>query len=101
MADDRNPASKLLRDRAMAILRNTRAKIDPKLLSAMKDQLSPAAAPKKDTVFKREEPAPAPRPDPVPPKTESSSPEMIPVDRQKVAQIVLQYMKNREDKQKH
>lgn len=100
MADERNPASKILRERAMAILRNTRAKIDPKLLSAMKDQLSPAAMPKKDTVFKREEPQPETAAAPVP-KSESSSREMEPVDRQKVAQIVLQYMKNREDKQKH
>lgn len=83
----------------MAILRDTRAKIDPKLLSAMKDQLSPAMMQKKETVFKREEPVLKPAPAH---KAESpSSSDMEPVDRQKVAQIVLQYMKNREEKQKH
>jgi len=90
----------------MAILRETRAKIDPMLLSAMKDHLS-AAMPqpqgeptaKKETVFKREDvetalAAPLP-------ESQTVQPEMEPVDRQKIAQIVLQYMKNREDMQKH
>ncbi len=93
MSDKPNPASKIIRERALAILRNTRAQIDPALLSAMKEHLSGVTpSPKKETVFQREEP-------------KASTPVLKdgaePVDRQKIAQIVLQYMKNREENQKH
>ncbi len=102
----------------MAILRDTRARIDPGLLAAMKDHLSAimpqqamlkpdpaapvvppapkAAQPLKEGVFKREY---AEAPQPVPVADDRSGTE--PVDKQKIAQIVLQYMKNREDKIKH
>lgn len=93
------PGSRILRERAMKILRETRAGIDPALLSVMRERLSgmvpphmrpaPEVKPVSKPVFQSfDEPAPA----------ESTS---EPVDKQKVAQIVLQYMKNREEKQKH
>ena len=109
------PGSRILRERAMNILRETRAKIDPALLSAMKERLSSLVPPEmlppeshakaatppikpraqRDTVFKPEifpdEPALSPE----------LSANMEPVDKQKIAQIVLQYMKNREDLKKH
>lgn len=102
MTDKTNPigiGSRILRERAMAVLRETRAKIDPRLLLAMKDHLS-AVMPqpeegtdaKKETVFKREKEAV---------KAPVVSADVEPVDRQKIAQIVLQYMKNREDTRKH
>ncbi len=98
---EKNHVSRLIRDRAMAILRDTRAKIDPSLLAAMKDHLSavmPGGA------------APAPVNTPparekkfVPPVMEEAHapPEHEAVDKQKIAQIVMNYMKNRDDKQKH
>ncbi len=117
MSDRSEPAkaaSRIIRERAMAILRDTRARIDPVLLAAMKERLSavmpnpppsaePPAAPQpatfKEGLFKRDyktEEAPA---------KSASAPQMDsnmePVDKQKIAQIVLEYMKNREDKQKH
>ena len=101
------PGSRILRDRAMAVLRETRAKIDPLLLAAMKDRISsvmPAAAGadytprvERETVFKPQpimEEKPVPRPEGLPDNME-------PVDKQKIAQIVLHYMKNREEKSKH
>ena len=114
--DAAKAASRILRERAMAILRDTRSRIDPALLAAMKERLSPAAGVNpppeqgrggepqlKQGLFKR---------DYKPPSGQVSQPEvfaedqvdengMVPVDRQKIAQIVLQYMKNREDQQKH
>ena len=112
--DAAKAASRILRERAMAILRDTRARIDPALLAAMKERLSPAAAqPAKESetpipalkqgLFKREYGL-APTADallsaPVEDIVDENG--MVPVDRQKVAQIVLQYMKNREDRQKH
>lgn len=98
----------------MAILRDTRAKIDPALLAAMKEKLSGAIqvppqsetneAPLKQGLFKRDykdpETAVANTPEPLP-EEEVDENGMVPVDKQKIAQIVLQYMKNREDKQKH
>lgn len=113
--DPTKAASRILRERAMAILRDTRAKIDPALLSAMKERLSPMAAgmapPKEETkaapplkqgVFKRDyKPVPAQAPEAPPAGDVVDENGMVPVDRQKIAQIVLQYMKNREDKQKH
>lgn len=157
-----SPVSRLIRERAMAILRDTRSKIDPKLLDAMKDHLTavmpagsipgtpdadmplsgrttaepgkapkaaaPAAAAayrqtsaavkpptqtaeKKDSfsaVMKMQE-TPAAK---APPVSQPSYPakmldapsgpsETEPVDRQKIAQIVLEYMKNREEGHKH
>jgi len=97
---ENNHVSRIIRDRAMAILRDTRAKIDPQLLAAMKDHLSSIM----------------PKPPPTPPQKPGAETKFIPpmmedavappsthepVDKQKIAQIVLHYMKNREDKQKH
>ncbi len=98
----------------MAILRDTRARIDPALLAAMKETLSrampnppptatesPVAAARpvfKEGLFKREYKSEAPA-EPVPVQEVGSG--MEPVDKQKIAQIVLEYMKNREDKQRH
>lgn len=118
--DPTKAASRILRERAMAILRDTRAKIDPALLAVMKERLSSAMPkemmpppsvqekappPLKDGLFKREYKAPVRETAPAVPATpavdEADENGMVPVDRQKIAQIVLQYMKNREDKQKH
>lgn len=96
----------------MAILRDTRARIDPALLAVMKDKLSAGVVPQKPVekepqplkqgLFKRDYKTPEPpataTPTPVDTADEYG---MVPVDKQKIAQIVLQYMKNREDKQKH
>lgn len=111
MADKSEPAkaaSRIIRDRAMAILRDTRARIDPALLAVMKETLSrampnpppadeaqvAAAPPLKEGLFKREYKSDTP----TVPEPDSG---LEPVDKQKIAQIVLEYMKNREDKQKH
>lgn len=159
--DPTKAASRILRERALAILRETRSKIDPALLSAMKERLSPMAAAMKPpspqaqpipgaqaqpqsqfqpqaqslaqagphvrspSAAPEEKPAPALKQGlfkrdykPVPEESATNerakaghasvAPEdiadengMVPVDRQKIAQIVLQYMKNREDGQKH
>lgn len=104
MTDNKNKGvgSKILRDRAMAVLRDTRAKIDPQFLAAMKEKFSSfgpssvgAAKPEPDekTVYPKNrfaDESPLPMDD----KTE-------PVDKQKIAQIVLNYMKNRPDQSKH
>ncbi len=111
------PGSRILRERAMNILRETRAKIDPLLLSAMKDRLSstlpPEMRPKEDVSKPAEKPVPRSQREtvfkpeifpeqPAPETAAGSLPDgMEPVDRQKIAQIVLQYMKNREDLKKH
>ncbi len=120
------PGSRILRERAMNILRETRAKIDPQLLAHMKERLSKAMPPngmapppqsppatgaaevpppRKETVFKPEPPRgtvpPVPEPEKKPPASSASGPEMEPVDRQKIAQIVLEYMKQRQETQKH
>jgi len=103
-------ASRIIRDRAMAILRDTRARIDPALLAVMKETLSrampnpppvadaPVATHLKEGLFKREYKSEAPAK--ATPVQEADS-GMEPVDKQKIAQIVLEYMKNREDKQRH
>lgn len=91
----------------MAILRETRAKIDPRLLDALKDRIgetmphmtgvSHTPRAERETVFKPEQKF-------VPPVMEEvlpSSGNTEPVDKQKIAQIVLQYMKYRQDQQKH
>lgn len=107
--NDRNksPASRIIRDRAMAVLRETRAKIDPKLLEAMKDHLTGAMAAGQ---MKQAGPSPAKGAKDTAPQTVFPSrkfddvpenPKTEAVDRQKIAQIVAQYMKNREDSQKH
>lgn len=104
MTDDKNRSvgSKILRDRAMAVLRDTRAKIDPQFLAAMKEKFSSfgpsqmgAVASQKNekTVYPKN-------------KFADESPVMVddktePVDKQKIAQIVLNYMKNRPDQSKH
>lgn len=109
---EKNHVSKVIRERAMAILRETRAKIDPRLLDALKERIGEtmpdmAKAPaessvhvpraERKTVFKPEEKF-------VPPMMEevaAPSSNTEPVDKQKIAQIVLQYMKHRENMQKH
>ncbi len=113
--DPTKAASRIIRERAMAILRDTRSRIDPALLAAMKERLSPhmppeqqttkSEAPLKQGLFKRDYKPVTPPAEP--PKAEAPLMDvadengMVPVDRQKIAQIVLQYMKNREDGQKH
>lgn len=160
-----SPVSRLIRERAMTILRETRAKIDPQLLNAMKEHLTAAmpqvagvGAPKADpdmplssgggakpanaadatlSIPKASAPAAAAAYRATPSKPASFSQELSsvikttpekktieqaetkvaypsktieeissekvtePVDKQKIAQIVLQYMKNREEKSKH
>jgi hypothetical protein len=103
---EKSHVSKVIRERAMAILRDTRAKIDPRLLDALKDRIGEsmpdmakeAQTPRaeRDTVFKKEEKF-------IPPVLEEAAPPSNnePVDKQKIAQIVLQYMKHRQDIQKH
>ena len=104
-----NPGSRFIRERAMKVLRETRAKIDPALLAVMKERLSPISG---------QASAPPPTAPPLPATNaradhetvKSFSPQQFspssqetaePVDRQKIAQIVLQYMKNREDGSRH
>lgn len=104
---ERGHVSKVIRERAMAILRETRAKIDPRLLDAMKDRIgetmphlaghSHTPRAERETVFKREEKFVPPVMDEPPQAPDNSEA----VDKQKIAQIVLQYMKHREDLQKH
>lgn len=106
----------------MALLRETRSKIDPRLLNAMKDHLSAVISSQQqpphthDSASKEsgEVPATSPQPelkkpspkDPVTPvyplrnfdsEEKAALKESEPVDRQKIAQIVLQYMKHREE----
>lgn len=121
-------------EHAMQVLRETRAKIDPELLSLMKKRISdaglaePPAPPKKKpqnpdetkSVFAEKNvealtvKKPAPKASAVqgasayagaatvktdtPKKEATSGPEMVPVDRQKVAAIVMEYMRLREEK---
>jgi hypothetical protein len=84
---ERGTGSRILRERAMKTMRETRAKIDPRLLEAMKERLSPASVPSKPVY-----PAEALRP---------ATPESEAVDKEKIAQIVMNYMKNREEKNRH
>lgn len=108
------PGSRIIRERAMAVLRDTRAKIDPRLLAAMKERLSSmmppqqGAEPVKNDVFgelknatPKAEAAPISEKIVYPSKRLPEESTSEPVDRQKISQIVLQYMKNREEKQKH
>lgn len=104
---ERGHVSKVIRERAMAILRETRAKIDPRLLDAMKDRIgetmphlagnSHTPRAERETVFKPEEKFVPPVMEEILPASANSEA----VDKQKIAQIVLQYMKYREDQQKH
>ena len=127
----RGVGSKILRDRAMAVLRDTRAKLDPQFLSAMRDHLSmlmssgmgkPSLG--KDEDVKNSKPPSFADEMKAQNKTETASlkssapssypvqsfddlPEIKnddksePVDQQKIAKIVLEYMKNRQDGQRH
>jgi len=118
MADRSEPAkaaSRIIRERAMAILRDTRARIDPALLAAMRERLSKAMpnppppenpepqqpAPLKQGLFKRDYAQETVKFEPPVMQSPQASPDYEPVDKQKIAQIVLQYMKNREEKSKH
>lgn len=108
--DRNNPASRILRERALKILRDTRAGIDPQFLAAMKERFSAFVPDDMKTSdmplsAKTAPSAPAKMP-PVPPPPGKPPGKKITadseaVDREKVAQIVLQYMKNREDKRRH
>lgn len=110
--DPAKAASRIIRERAMAILRDTRSRIDPALLAAMKERLSPKPAdpqdgkaqqpaPLKQGLFQRDY-KPVQREAPIQPAVDEVDENgMVPVDREKIAKIVLQYMKNREDQQKH
>lgn len=128
----RGAGSKILRDRAMAVLRDTRAKMDPQFLTAMKNHFSDimssgfATAPpekgqkqetsnaqkpsfsevmraqaKEETVMEKQ-PVPS-----YPTQSFDNLPDVKndggtePVDQQKIAKIVLEYMKNRQDGQRH
>jgi len=116
----------------MAILRETRAKIDPDLLARMREKISaaglagkpaPAKTDSKESVFsaelveamsKKKQAPPAAQPKTsannaaatyaataapaTPAKQDPSKPEMVPVDRQKIAAIVMEYMRLREEK---
>jgi hypothetical protein len=102
--------SRLIRERALAILRDTRAKIDPALLSAMKDHIKTAmpgmdadmplsakgkgAAGGAGAEPKKFIPPEMPEPITMPDSHEA-------VDKQKIAQIVLHYMKHREGGKPH
>jgi hypothetical protein len=110
--DPAKAASRIIRERAMAILRDTRSRIDPALLAAVKERLSPKAAVEpqaakdepalKQGLFKRDyKPVPPEAPVAPPMVDEADENGMVPVDKEKIAKIVLQYMKNREDQQKH
>ncbi len=95
------PVSRIIRERAMNILRDTRAKIDPALLLVMKEKLSPAAMGMvPDPAAPKTAPVTATAPAAVQEPT-YTSPATEPVDKQKIATIVLEYMKNRDDKSKH
>jgi hypothetical protein len=123
--DDSAEKSRKIKAQAMKILRETRAKIDPQFLSAMKERFS-AMVPGFDadmplSTGTASDKAQATSDLPKGPKTsakagaaiysqsskvsemaqEAREPEyqdgdMVPVDRQKVAKIVMEYMKLRE-----
>lgn len=104
---ERGPGSRILRERAMAQFRETRAKIDPQFLAAMKERFSAflpgglvqdAAAPDVTPVklAMAIAPAAAAKPSPAVPSSNSE-----PVDKEKIAQIVVGYMKLREENSKH
>lgn len=125
---DNKPATRSkAAEQALQVLRDTRAKMDPDLLSRMKALLSPlakmvppAAAPeakgleKKDGLFAAPEKKPVrssspsqaastygnvqKQAQPAPQPEKPDGPEMIPVDRQKIAKIVMKYMELREEK---
>ncbi len=111
MADEqkaRGPGSRILRERAMAQLRETRAKIDPQLLEAMKERFSallPGGAHKPAAPVIDPLAAPVPRAEKAVYPAKSIEPvlppESEPVDKQKIAQIVVEYMKRREEKSQH
>jgi hypothetical protein len=129
--DDSAEKSRKIKAQAMKILRETRAKIDPQLLSAMKERFSamvpgydadmplssktPATQSKQPPAQKTVPPkasaavgaalysqsAKVAKPEPdvkakALPEKEYEDGDMVPVDRQKVAQIVMEYMKLRE-----
>lgn len=102
---ERGPGSRILRERAMAQFRETRAKMDPQFLAAMKERFSafiPAGFVPETVVTE----VPTAKKDVetgVPPKPAAgaSTPDSEPVDKEKIAQIVVGYMKLREETSKH
>lgn len=101
--------SRIIRERALAILRETRSKIDPALLDAMKDHIS-AIMPQANMQKSPDADMPLSRkiPDPeqkfVPPVIEDVSADALSVeavDKQKIARIVVEYMKHRENGSQH
>ncbi len=118
----RGVGSKILRERAMAVLRDTRAKIDPQFLSAMKEMFSGFApeSQKDDNKPIQNPPSFAdtmkeqagdggknakPAPYPIQSFDNIETPKTLdasePVDQQKIAKIVLEYMKNKQSGQRH
>lgn len=98
--------SRIIRERALAILRDTRAKIDPALLAAMKERIAeimpeakdvPPAPPKKQPSLREEKFIPSLIMDEPVAVADMNEP----VDKQKIAQIVLHYMKHKENGAKH
>lgn len=113
-------------EQALQVLRDTRAKMDPDLLMRMKTLLAPLAKPQPPAAAKGLAnkaglfaPAPKEQEPPKPSKEATSAevanlygnashktfasqkqdgPEMVPVDRQKIAKIVMKYMELREEK---
>lgn len=125
--DNQPPARSKVAEQALQVLRETRAKMDPALLSRMKALLSPLAKmppsaipqtgglEKKDGLFASPEKKPERTSSPsqaasaygsiqkqahssVLKPEEFSSSDAEPVDRQKIAKIVLKYMELREEK---
>ncbi len=104
--------SRLIRERALAILRDTRSRIDPNLLRAMKEHIS-AAMPQVETGKTVDQDMPLSRKSAaserkfIPPSMDEEdvqSPQVATsetVDKQKIAKIVVEYMKHRENGSKH
>lgn len=113
MSDEKkqlSAASRILRERAMEQLRKTRAGIDPHFLAVMKEKFSAMMPGMADAAEKKPPAAPAaPAMPPSQPKAvypanpiePLTAPESEPVDREKIAQIVVEYMKRREEKSRH
>lgn len=103
---ERGPGSRILRERAMAQFRETRAKMDPQFLAAMKERFSafvPGGFTSETGISdvplmqkNAEMEAPHPASAAITPPSDSE-----PVDKEKIAQIVVGYMKLRGETSKH
>lgn len=114
----RSAGSRILRERALGVLRDTRAKIDPQFLEAMRQKFSSLIPPQPKVEgggnattpssfsmamdLEREKRQTYPKTvfenDPPP---QSAERQTEPVDKEKIAQIVLQYMKNKDGQSRH